>query len=175
MFCNRQNRHPKFLEVARLLIENNVNVNAKTTNVSRRCAPTALLALCKYYNKEDVIDIIRMLIEKQVDVNDVYPNGSSSALLLLCQYYKHENLIDIIKLLVDNNANVNYRTKDGDNILNLLCRHYLRTNLIELVRFLIDKIKFDNGKNDAWRVVQLLQESKLSNAAEIIQVIIHPH
>jgi ankyrin repeat protein len=95
--------------------------------------------LCWNYTNENLIDIIRFLIEKGIDVN-CKGIGGDNALHILCEYYQNENLIDIIRLLIENGSEVStetfnyftycykpfYRKQSRNEILNLLRLHLKR-------------------------------------------------
>ena len=93
-----------------------------------------LLALCRFYDKENLIDIVRLLIDKNIEVNCKTKDGWN-ALHLVCEYYNKENLIDVVRLLIDKYINVHCKTNDGLNSLNIVCRYYDKENLIDIVQF----------------------------------------
>ena len=59
----------------------------------------AMKILSRFYEQDNIIDIIRLLIaEKVIEVNATNRNNYN-ALHLICFYYKGQHLIDIIRLL----------------------------------------------------------------------------
>jgi hypothetical protein len=102
--------------------------------------------LCKNYQNENLIDIIRLLIEKGIDVNCENRDGDN-ALHFLCANYKNENLIDIIRLLIEKGIDVNYkdivvlrqnyRKENCSQIVDLLKQH---TSYRGLVRYYCSQI-----------------------------------
>lgn len=96
-----------------ILIEKGINVNYRNDGWS------ALLLLSRYYSHTNLIEIIQMLVNKNVDVNFQHENGWN-ALPILFQYYEHENLIDIIQILIDNNINIHSKNEKRKNSLLLL-------------------------------------------------------
>jgi hypothetical protein len=85
----------KLIDVIRLLVEE---------KIPEEWNPFPFLALCRYYNKENSIDIVPLLIK--IDVN-CRTSGGWNALTLLCRNYHQENLIDIIQFLIKKNIDVN--------------------------------------------------------------------
>jgi ankyrin repeat protein len=57
--------------------------------------------VCQYYDKENLIDIVQLLIEKNIDVNCKQDEGWN-ALHLVCYYYSKSRLFDLVRLLVQN-------------------------------------------------------------------------
>jgi ankyrin repeat protein len=135
--------------------------------------PFPLLALCLYYKKDNLIKIIKLLIDKKIDVNCKTSNGSN-ALLILCRYYKQKNLIEIVQLLIKNNIEVNCKQNDGWNALHLVCRYYDKGNLINIVRFLIEKnIDVNSTDNNGKNALHLVCECyKNENLIDIVRLLI---
>jgi ankyrin repeat protein len=92
--------------------------------------------LCRFYQNDNLIVIIRLLIEQGIDINWKNEN-EDNALTLLCRYYQNENLIDIIRLLIENGIDINWKNEDGDDALTVLCNNYKNENLIDITKFLI--------------------------------------
>jgi len=139
-----QREHPKILEVARLLIENGVDVSLnhpdRKFNFSSpleflfRNQPT-------HFTKEYVIDLVKLLT----------PDGWT-ILHSFCRYYVHKDLIDFLRSLIENgdsviDINVKISPDDGDTALHLLCQHYHHDDLIKLIELLIDNGANTNEKN----------------------------
>jgi hypothetical protein len=55
--------------------------------------------VCRHYDKENVINIVRLLIEKNIDVNCKTNNGWN-ALHLVCRYAPKTNLVGLVSILV---------------------------------------------------------------------------
>ena len=55
--------------------------------------------MCRYYDKENLIDIVRLLIDKNIDVNCKTEDGVN-ALHLVCRYQPQIRLVDLVRLLV---------------------------------------------------------------------------
>jgi ankyrin repeat protein len=86
--------------------------------------------LCHYYQNENLIDIIRLLVENGIDVNRK-TNVGWNALTFLCCFYQKENLIEIIQLLIETGIEV----KEGqyENNVALLRENYKNENLIDII------------------------------------------
>nr|CAH0103688.1 unnamed protein product [Daphnia galeata] len=133
----------------------------------------AILTVCRYYDKENLIDIVKLLIEKNIDVNCINNDGFN-ALNLVCQNYKKENLIDIVRLLIEKNIDVNLKNNDGWNALLTVCRYYDKENLIDIVKLLINKnIDVNCINNDGFNALNLVcQNYKKENLIDIVRLLI---
>ncbi|PZO31230.1 MAG: ankyrin repeat domain-containing protein [Flavobacteriaceae bacterium] len=85
-------------EVAKVLIENNCDLNAKSE------MGTPLMAAIVKGNNE----IAKLLIEKKADINYADINGTT-ALIYAVQFQN----IEILKLLIENNVNKLHKDNDG--------------------------------------------------------------
>jgi ankyrin repeat protein len=110
------------------LIETGIDVNCKD-----KSGINALLLLCKFYEKENLIYIIQFLIGKGIDLNFKDNNGNN-ALHLLCGNYQNENLIDILRILIENGIHVDYEA------ISLLRVNYRKENCSQIVDLLNQQI-----------------------------------
>lgn len=105
-----------------------------------------LETLCLNYSPKNLIDSVKFLIEKGLEVDA--KNGH--LIVLFCWKYGHENLIDLVRLLVESGIDVPVNTLDvktaerqfsprGYTLLHILCEYYQHDNLFYLFRFLIEK------------------------------------
>lgn len=115
--------HRNLAEVARLLIDNGVDVKA-----AERCngSWTALHYLCRHYKHDNLIDVAKLLIENGADVT-AKQSDRWNALHILCGYYSHDNLIYLVKLMVENGAVGDHLKTDGGH------KHGDRSKLLELL------------------------------------------
>ena len=67
---------------------------------------TPLHVVCFYYKNENLIEIVRLLIQHGAEVNAKKVDGKTP-LHLVCQYYKNSNLMDLVHLLIENGADSN--------------------------------------------------------------------
>ena len=72
----------------------------------------ALLKLTRYYEYENLTELVEPLVEIGIDVNATDAEGWN-ALHHLCRYYKHNNLIDLIRLLHKSNIEFKVKAKEG--------------------------------------------------------------
>ena len=98
----------------------------------------ALFYLCENYFEDDLYDIIRLLIERGININEINTKNGFNALMILCVQYNHDKLVDIVRLFIENGINLNATSSDGWNVLHIICRYYNRENFIELVDLLIE-------------------------------------
>jgi ankyrin repeat protein len=130
--------------------------------------------VCRNYDKENLIDIVRLLIEKNIDVN-CKQNDGWNALLTVCRNYDKDNLIDIVRFLIEKNINVNCKTNNGWNALHHVCYHAPKTNLIDLVSILvrqkIDKKAKTTGAEIGTARSFLLKRFKEEEIANVLQML----
>ena len=87
-------RHKDFFQVLKLLIERGAEVDAKDAN-GRNC----LLILCAEYTGNDLIDVIRLLVEQgRIDVNACNKNGRKAVDFLLNRGFTQKS--EIVQLLL---------------------------------------------------------------------------
>ena len=145
--------YSNLMDLIRLLTERGVDINAKTpqSNPTDYCAKhlegflqspngsSPLILLCRYYKGEDLIDLIRFLIEKGADINSKSSLGFN-ALHTLCSFYKvGGKMIELIQFLLENGLDATSLINDGRNVLHLLCENYDHDNLVDLIRLFIDR------------------------------------
>jgi len=139
LLCANYKRR-NLMEVARLLIQHEADVNARTKNGS-----TPLHNLLRgYYNNSyitQLIDTVKLLvIEHGANVKEKTIHDDITPLHLLCQYYNNNDLVDLVKLFIEYGADVNTKTKMFQKTpLHLLCENYKEDNLIQIVKLLIEK------------------------------------
>ena len=107
------------MDLVHLLIECGADVNAITA-VPRW---TPLHLLCENYKNDNLIEIVKLLIEKGAKVDEQSLVGVTP-LYLVCQHFQSENLVDIIQLLIENGAKVNTKTGIRLSPLHVLCKNY---------------------------------------------------
>lgn len=79
-------------------------------------------------------EIVKLLLEKNADVNATSSNGGLTALM----YAAQKGHIEIVKLLLNKGADTNVATPDGDTALML-------ANDVEIVKLLINKGTHSKG------------------------------
>ncbi|XP_046654225.1 verrucotoxin subunit beta-like isoform X3 [Daphnia pulicaria] len=129
----------------------------------------AVLTACQHYPKERIVDVIRLLVEEEID-----ETWNAIPFLALCRYYKKDNLIDIVRSLIEKNIDVHCKQNDGWNALLILCRNYDKENLIDIVRSLIEKnIDVHCKQNDGWNALLILcRNYDKENLIDIVRLFI---
>ena len=104
----------------------------------------ALWNVCRYYNRENLIQIIRLLLDQGIDVP-----RDDEVLITACKNFKRKSLISIVQQLLSHGVDVNVVSKkEGWNVLFALCFNYTGDNLIAIIRILIEKGVEVNLKTD---------------------------
>ena len=105
------------VELANMLIENGIDVNAKTND----CGHNALhLILFAWHDTFDALEMAALLetlvIEKVIDLNTTC-DWEDTALKNIFQNYRRGSKTQIAKLLVQRGMDVNAKSKDGRDVL----------------------------------------------------------
>ena len=128
--------------------------------------------LCLHYKKDNLADIVALLIDGGMDVNCRTNNGWN-LLHLLCVFYDKGNLIDIVRLLIEKGIDVNCKQNDRWSALLFLCRYYHRNNLIDIIQLLIDtgvdvNYKDNQGKNALHFLCLFQPKENLFDAVQLL-------
>ena len=136
------------------MLDNGINVQHKD-----KAGFNALHDLCRNYPEDNLIDVARFLIEREIDVNAKTSKGSN-VLHLLCRYYHRDNLIYIIRLITEKSSiDTNEKDPDEWTAFLILCRYYHHSNLIDLIQLLIEKGANVNCKTpEGWIAFHVLQK-----------------
>jgi serine/threonine protein kinase len=145
-----------------------ININCKD---NENC--NALHYVCKYYKGKNLMDAIKMLIEKQIDINVKNWNGQN-ALFYLCLFQKQQ-LLESIQLLVYNNININSKDWLGRNVLTCLCENYKQADLFDIIKLLVNKQINVNSKSKFGKnALHILCASySHSNLIDIVKILIN--
>jgi hypothetical protein len=60
----------------------------------------ALQLVCRYYKKENLINIVKLLLDKNIETN-CKTNSGCDVLHTVCRYCHNRNLIEIVQLLIN--------------------------------------------------------------------------
>ena len=73
----------------------------------------ALLILTRHYGHEDLIQLVRSLIERGIDINATYPNDWNAFHNLCASNSRNKNFPDLILLVEESNIDMKVMTKEG--------------------------------------------------------------
>jgi len=138
-----------YLELVKLLIKNNVNINQKDN-----FEYTALM----YATINGHLEIVKLLLENGVNVNE--KNNYEYTVLMYATLYAK---LEIIKLLIKNGVNINQKNNCGLSSLILASEN----GHLEIVKLLIDNGANINQKDNNER--NALQYAKKNNQIKIIK------
>lgn len=122
------------VKLMKLLLDNGINVNATSDGDN-----ALQILLWRFQNNVRYeLDIIRMLIERGIDINKKNSHRENALNFLLNHRYVDEvNTADIARLLIENGANVNSRSQYGRNAVhNLLMMGFNRERIKITIRVL---------------------------------------
>ena len=131
----RHNRTEELLPSIRQLLSS--STQRLDVNRTTRYGVSALLLLCRNYQRADLIRIVRLLAGAGIDLNACTSHWN--ALLLLARYYpsRHGNLFDLAWLLIRSGIQVNFTTPGGWRAIHFLCRYYGGADLIDIISFMV--------------------------------------
>lgn len=124
--------HDEFFDVAKLLIQHKVDLNAKSPEEM-----TALLFLCWHYKGKRLLDFLNLLVNNNIDVTAADSNGTNAAIFLVQNTKQSPEFIAAVQLLLKANLDINWCDKTGWNVLHWMCKKPTHWNLLQTVRFLI--------------------------------------
>lgn len=146
-FCGTMPNDDKIVQFKELVKDETVDVNA-TTMAPYEEVTSPLHLVCRYYDKDDLIELIKDLLLNGADVNFKieYARNERAVMFtgmtilhLLFIYYKYGNMIDIVQLLLENGAGVNAKDKVGWTPLHYFCRYYRNSNVEDIAQLLVER------------------------------------
>lgn len=127
----RSNRSDSLLPALKILLA------CKTLDLTLRnhSGHNALTSLCRYNQHLNLIECVRLLVNKGIDLS-AKDNYGRIALHLLCEFYRGENLIEVARLLISEKVD----SADLKKSLRILHGRRFRTKLLsELIRPIINR------------------------------------
>jgi len=96
------------------MVENGCNVNAENLD---GWSLTARLILSKFYTHNNLIGVVRYLINEGARMKAKESDDKWNALLVLSRNYTHGNLIDLLQLLLEKGVEVSAKTLLGNSAI----------------------------------------------------------
>lgn len=103
-------------------------VNAKDAD-----GRTPILELCRYYDKDNLVEIVQLLIDNGADVK-VADNNKRTPLLEICENYQKNDLKCVVQYMINKGSVVNAKGLNGSTPLLELCN---RHNVVEVIQLLM--------------------------------------
>ena len=175
LLCGNYNG-PNLKEIVELLIDAGTDVG-----LNDELGSNALHYLCQNsssFTENSLLPVVRLLIDKGIDVRKLEKTQHHNALHLLCINYQRVDLLEVIKLFIAK-IDLNVNDKIGRNVFHLLClRQEQGHDLLEIVSLLIQNGIVINAQDYLTKsnVLHLLcQHYHRSDLKEIIQLLIDNH
>ena len=134
---------------------------------------TTLLLLCRFYSRDNLIDLVQKIIKKNpVAVKETTAAGSN-ALLVLCAFSSNNKIVQVVELLIGNGINVNEKGKYGYNALMALLQYSTSNQIDQVTELLIKKGTHlqevdESGKNALSILCAFSKSSKILSVVKIL-------
>lgn len=135
--CRRT--HSQLLNCIRVLVWGGADVNGKTND-----GWSALLFVCSFYKRVDLVEIVRFLVQNGADLNISTTTKKWCVLhSLFCRPYRAgpiPKFFDVVQELVNGGANCDWKDFEGANALVPLVRnHYKHPDFPAIAHLLISR------------------------------------
>ena len=140
----------------------------------------ALIAVCISYQNQDLVRIIRLLLERGVDIDAIESESHWNALFAVCcvSRFGMNNVAQVVQVLLDAGADVNTEVKDGSNCLIAWTRHnHGHPDFIPVLRLLIQRgidlsCTDDQNRNALLIICELYNGPRL---LDIVRLLVESH
>ena len=137
-----KSRGNNLFDTVRSLLERGVQINSTDSEGN-----TALMNFCanvKMYNQpEKMEEVIRLLIQYEIDVTVTNSATGKNALHILSSQYTGWNLLKLIQLLVEAGIDPKKSDNQGNNALHYVCAVYRQDDLLKVISLLVKVYKID--------------------------------
>ena len=161
----------QLMPIVQLMIDRGIDVSA----VSRCSGLNAFLCLCRYYAESDLLDLIRLILERHADSIHKVDRDDWSALHFLLRFNtENEHLVEIIRYLIVNGISVQLLNNNNSNTICFLFRNSTKPNTLDIARLLIDAgVDVDMKHKFGWNALQILcRHYPNENILQIIELMI---
>jgi len=150
------NDSPGNLEAAARLLLLVVHQNEGAVESVASASPNALLILCRFYSRGNLMDLLQRLLGRNKNSLDslitaTAQQDGANALMLLLKHSKSDKIAQAAELLIEKGVDVNHTDREGMNALLVICSSYSQstqsneqaqhqqTITIQLTQLLIEK------------------------------------
>jgi len=150
------NDSPGNLEAAARLLLLVVHQNEGAVESVASASPNALLILCRFYSRGNLMDLLQRLLGRNKNSLDslitaTTQQDGANALMLLLKHSKSDKIAQAAELLIEKGVDVNHTDREGMNALLVICSSYSQstqsneqaqhqqTITIQLTQLLIEK------------------------------------
>ena len=100
---------------------------------------TTLLLLCRFYSRNNLIDLVQKLIKNNPTAVTETTAAGSNALLVLSAFSSSKKIVQVAQLLIENGVSVNEKGKYGYNALMALFEYSTSDKMDKVAELLIKK------------------------------------
>jgi ankyrin repeat protein len=127
--------------------------------------------LCENYRHDDLIDIVRCLLEKGANIQLRDLTGAT-ALHRLCQHFPGKNLKEIVEIFIQYEADVSVEGEEGKNALHYLCMNSFGNSHAAVQLLIGQEGVIKNSQAPFFALQQLFKHYRGSEMKEIAQLLI---
>ncbi|AUV58035.1 ankyrin repeat protein [Bandra megavirus] len=122
------------IQILKLLLDKDVYINMRN-----KTGMTCLVYYLSIIKNAFDLNIIKLLLEHEIDLNIVYGDNNDTVLMLVCSLITSEKDLDLINLLIDHGADVNYQDTNGNTPLMILIDTLIHFEKVVENNYLQDK------------------------------------
>ena len=129
----------------------------------------ALINLCSFYKKENLFEIIEILLNAGININARASDQSTALLALATFQLGHRDFIEILRLFIQRGIDVHACYEDGWDVLHILCNLSTFTHLAQAIPMLIEQgIDFEARNNDGQMPVDVLMNRNFKKKRKLL-------
>lgn len=122
------------IQILKLFLDKGVNINTRN-----KTGMTCLVYYLSIIKGAFDLNIIKLLLEHDIDLNIGYGDINDNVLMLACSFITSEKDLDLINLLIDHGANVNCQDANGNTPLIILIDTLIHFEKVVENNYLQDK------------------------------------
>ncbi|ANB50205.1 putative ankyrin repeat protein [Powai lake megavirus] len=159
------------IQILKLLLDKDVYINMRN-----KIGMTCLVYYLSIIKSAFDLNIIKLLLEHEIDLNIGYGDNNDTVLMLVCSLITSEKDLDLVCLLIDHGANINCQDANGNTLLIILINtlihlekvvknNYLNDNENQYVTgyltnmFIDDSDNLIDDNNDCYKIINIIHQT----------------